>query len=338
MHIKINYPLKNFNTFGIALNAPFFSSFTDEQELLSLLNYVKAGQKEVLILGGGSNVLFTKQPQDWILKNEIKHFEIAEDSKDYAIVKSGAGNIWHEFVLETLKHNLFGLENLSLIPGCVGAAPMQNIGAYGVEIKSTFHHLDAIEIATMKNVSFNNQECKFGYRESVFKNIYKKKYVITHVYFKLSKIFQANIEYGAIKEQLTAMGIEKPTAKDVSNAVIAIRQSKLPDPKVLGNAGSFFKNPTISNEQFLPLKEKFPNMVSYPVANNEVKIAAGWLIEQCGLKGFRENDYGVHKNQALVLVNYGNASGSEIFQLSEMVIENVKSKFGITLEREVNIY
>jgi UDP-N-acetylmuramate dehydrogenase len=252
-------------------------------------------------------------------------------------VKAGAGEVWHSFVQHCIAQNWCGLENLSLIPGSVGASPMQNIGAYGVEIKDVFHALEAYHISSGEIHHFNHAQCQFAYRESVFKRALKGQYIILNVTFKLSKIAQLKTTYGAIAEALQDNGITQPTIKDVSNAVIAIRQSKLPDPKVLGNAGSFFKNPVIGRSQFEQLQKEFAQMPHYDVSDTEVKLAAGWLIENAGLKGFRKGNCGVHQKQALVLVNYGGSSGQEILELSNYIIENIQAKYGVSLEREVNI-
>lgn len=245
--------------------------------------------------------------------------------------------MWNDLVQFAISHNFGGIENLSLIPGSVGAAPMQNIGAYGVEIKDTFDSLEAVNISELSTQTFTNSDCKFSYRESVFKRALKGQYIIVNVTFKLNKHPQINTSYGAIQTQLQANGITHPTIKDVSEAVIHIRQSKLPDPKKIGNSGSFFKNPVISKEQFNQLIQQHPNISHYPVSDTEEKIAAGWLIDQAGWKGKTFDTYGVHKNQALVLVNYGGARGQDIFELSEKIIQDIKNKFNIQLEREVNV-
>lgn len=333
-----NISLKTLNTFGIDVSAELFSSFNTEEELKYLIELNKNEKKEVLILGGGSNILFTKNPEQWVWQNCIKGIEVISDSSNEVLIKVGAGENWHNFVLYCVDKNWGGIENLSLIPGCVGAGPMQNIGAYGAELKDTCHAVECIECKTGQSKTFTAQECEFGYRESIFKQKVKDQYVITYVYFKLSKNAKVNTQYGSIQQELDAMQIAEPTLKDVSNAVINIRKSKLPNPSELGNAGSFFKNPVISEAKFNSLKEKFPQIISYPAANGNVKLAAGWLIEQCGLKGFRQNNVGVHSKQALVIVNYGNSKGSEIWELSEKVIQTVKDTFDVELEREVNIY
>ncbi|MFY7943793.1 MAG: UDP-N-acetylmuramate dehydrogenase, partial [Crocinitomicaceae bacterium] len=268
------------------------------------LNLRKANEP-LLILGGGSNLLLTKDFEGLVLKNEILGFNLIEETETDVIVEAGAGEVWHQFVLKCLEQNFAGLENLSLIPGSVGASPMQNIGAYGVEIKDVFEYLDAYEISTGEIKRFSKEDCAFGYRESVFKNIYKDQYVICKVAFRLSKNPKINTSYGAIESELQKMGISDPTIHDVSNAVIAIRQSKLPDPAVLGNAGSFFKNPVVPESLVEKIKASYPDVPNYPAESGKRKLAAGWLIETAGWKGKTIETYGVHKLQALVLVNYG---------------------------------
>jgi UDP-N-acetylmuramate dehydrogenase len=337
MLIQNNFNLKALNTFGIESYAKYYCELNEEIEFKTLLTNSVFVNSEKLILGGGSNILFTKNFNGFVLHNKIKGINITEDSANHQIVKVGAGENWHEFVLWTIEHRLGGLENLSLIPGCVGASPMQNIGAYGVEIKDTFHQLEALDLNTGDKKVFSNNDCNFGYRESIFKNKVKNKYLITNVFFKLKKTPILNTSYGAINEELTKLNILRPTIKDVSDAVIKIRQSKLPNPKELGNAGSFFKNPEIDVEKYENLKKVFPKLVSYALPENKYKLAAGWLIEECGLKGFEINNAAVHVKQALVLVNKGNCSGKDVLELSNYVIQKVFNKFGVNLEREVNI-
>jgi UDP-N-acetylmuramate dehydrogenase len=269
-----------------------------------------------LILGGGSNILFTKNFDGLVLKNELKGIELVKEDAEHFYVKAAAGENWHQFVLHCIHHGYAGVENLSLIPGNVGASPMQNIGAYGVEIKDVFHSLEAFHLDEKKVVNFSANDCAFGYRESVFKRKYKGQFVILSVTFRLHKHPQFNTTYGAIEQELQQMNVKELSIAAISQAVINIRSSKLPDPKQIGNAGSFFKNPEIPNEQFLQLKKDHPGISAYPLANGNTKLAAGWLIEQCGWKGFREGDAGCHAKQALVLVNYGNATGEQIFDLS----------------------
>jgi UDP-N-acetylmuramate dehydrogenase len=338
MQVLQNHSLLPYNTFGIEASSKLFvniSSLTQLQEVLADTQ-LKAEQK--LILGGGSNLLFTNNFNGLTLKNSLKGIEVVKETPEHYYIKAQAGENWHAFVLHCIAHNYSGVENMSLIPGNVGASPMQNIGAYGVEIKDVFESLDAIEIATGAIRTFTHSECNFGYRDSVFKNIEKDKYIITSVTYRLNKQPNLNTSYGAIEQELERMQVTEPTIKDVSNAVIAIRQSKLPDPAKIGNAGSFFKNPVIPVAQFLQVQANFPEVASYKISDTHYKLAAGWLIEQAGWKGKTfNNTFGVHKNQALVLVNYGGCSGSDIFDLSQQIIGSVFQKFGVQLEREVNL-
>lgn len=333
--LQENVNITPFTTFGIQTISKFFKPFSSVKELQDILPKVR--DMQLLVLGGGSNILFQKDFPGVVLRNEIKGIEKLEENENEVILKVGAGEVWHEFVLYTLSNGWGGIENLSLIPGSVGASPMQNIGAYGVEVKDVFESLEAVEISTGICRSFSHEECQFGYRESIFKRALKGKYIITSVNYRLSKKPQLNTHYGAIENELSANGISKPSIKDVSNAVIAIRQSKLPDPKVIGNAGSFFKNPIIEKATFQKLKELHEKLPSYEVDDQHVKVPAGWLIDQAGWKGKTFGDYGVHKNQALVLVNYKNATGKDIYELSESIILDIAAKYGIRLEREVNI-
>jgi UDP-N-acetylmuramate dehydrogenase len=290
-----------------------------------------------MVLGGGSNVLFTKDVEGLVIRNCMKGISVVKEGPDTVDVKAMAGEVWHDFVQWCIAKNYCGLENLSLIPGCVGASPMQNIGAYGVEIREYFLELEAIDMVSGEKRTFTNAECEFGYRESVFKRVYKGRYIIISVTFRLSKKAKLNVSYGAIGEELKRAGIDTPGIRDVSEAVIRIRKSKLPDPLVTGNAGSFFKNPEVSSQQHDRLKKEFPELVAYPLNGGNFKLAAGWLIENCGLKGFEMNGAAVHDKQALVLVNRNKASGKAIYDLSTYVLEKVKEKFGVELEREVNI-
>ncbi len=334
--IEHNIDLQALNTFGIAAEASLFSRFSSENELIELLKQPR--EKELFILGGGSNVLFTQNIDAWVLRNEIRGIRTVEETAEEVVVEAGAGEVWHEFVQHCVQQNWGGIENLSLIPGSVGASPMQNIGAYGVEIKDVFEYLDAIEIKSGTTKRFYKSDCQFGYRESVFKRALKNQFVITRVAYRLSKNPIVNTQYGAIEEELRQHGISNPTIQDVSKAVIAIRESKLPNPKEIGNAGSFFKNPVVEKAVYERILLTHPTCPSYPVDEQHVKVPAGWLIEQAGWKGLRRNTHGVHTKQALVLVNYGGATGNEIFQLSSDIIENLKDTFQIELEREVNIY
>jgi UDP-N-acetylmuramate dehydrogenase len=287
--------------------------------------------------GGGSNILLTKPVNALVLKNAVKGIEVVNETSDYLDIKAGAGEIWHEFVAYTVANGWGGIENLSLIPGSVGASPMQNIGAYGVEIKDVFVSLEAYELATGKIEVFSNAACEFGYRESVFKRNLKGKYVILSVTYRLQKNPQFRTSYGAIQSELEVMGINELSVAAISKAVIAIRQSKLPNPEVLGNAGSFFKNPVVTHEKAMDLLNSFPDLPHYVQTDGSEKLAAGWLIEKAGLKGKRIGQCGVHDKQALVLVNYGGATGKEIYALSQLVLDTVLEKFGVQLEREVNI-
>jgi UDP-N-acetylmuramate dehydrogenase len=336
MTVRENVPLKPYNTFGMNVSARWFSSVGSVEELQEIFS--KPEWKSLhFILGGGSNILFTKNVDAIVLRNELRGIEVVSEDEDHVFVKAGAGEVWHEFVQDCIRHDRPGLENLSLIPGSVGAGPMQNIGAYGVELKDLFHELEAFHISEGYVRTFNSGDCKFGYRESVFKRDLKNQFFITSVTFRLPKKPKFNTSYGAIETELEHMGVKELSIAAISQAVINIRSSKLPDPAKIGNAGSFFKNPVISSEKHAGLKNEFPALVSYP-SGNEFKLAAGWLIEQCGWKGKRFGDAGVHKDQALVLVNYGNANGQEIFDLSEQIMQSVSEKFGVQLEREVNIF
>jgi UDP-N-acetylmuramate dehydrogenase len=337
MTIQENISLKSYNTFSIDATAKYFSSFSSLDDLNEILNSRLSTLNSQLVLGGGSNILLTKNFDGLVLKNEIKGIEVVKEDDDHIYVKTGAGENWHQFVLHCVNNNYAGIENLSLIPGNVGASPMQNIGAYGVEIKDVFHELEAFHRHDKSIERFSLEDCAFGYRESVFKNKYKAQFVITSVTYRLNKRPSFNTSYGAINLELERIGANELSIQAISQAVINIRTSKLPDPKQIGNAGSFFKNPIISNGQFNELKKSFPNIVAFPSGSDHTKLAAGWLIEQCGWKGFRKNDAGCYSKQALVLVNYGNATGQEIFELSEQIINSVKINFGVELEREVNI-
>jgi len=337
MNIIENYPLLKLNTFGIDVKAKYFTSINTINELIEVTKTNVFKDLELLILGGGSNILLTKDFDGLVILNNIKGKEIIDQNQQSIFLKIGAGENWHELVMYCVDNGWGGIENLSLIPGNTGTAPMQNIGAYGVEIKETFIELEALEISSGKIVKFNNSDCEFGYRESVFKNKMKNQYIILNITLELKKNPVLNINYGDVKAILESQNIKNPAIKEVSNAIIRIRQSKLPDPKKIGNSGSFFKNPLVSLNQLELIKKNYPNVVNYEINENEFKIAAGWLIERAGWKGKKFNNYGVHEKQALVLVNYGLANGMEIFDLSEKIILDIKDKFGITLEREVNI-
>jgi UDP-N-acetylmuramate dehydrogenase len=336
VQIRENISLKPYNTFGIDVVARSFAEFNSTEQLQQVTNEKDQKQK-MLVLGGGSNILFTKDFDGLVLKNELKGIEVVQESEKYVLVKAGAGENWHRFVLHCIANNYGGLENLSLIPGNVGASPMQNIGAYGVEIKDVFYELEAWHVHDRHMKTFSKEECHFGYRESVFKNIYRDQFVITSVTYRLNKNPAFNTSYGAIRQELENMGVEELSLEAISQAVINIRTSKLPDWRMLGNAGSFFKNPQVPMEKFLSLKDAYPGIVAYPQGSG-MKLAAGWLIEHCGWKGYRKEDAGCYQKQALVLVNYGHATGKEIYDLSSEIISSVKNKFNVELEREVNVF
>lgn len=336
MIIQKDIQLKPFNTFGIEATAKYFIEVSSIEQLQEILQNPDYQSTERLILGGGSNMLLTKDFEGLVIKIAIKGFEVVNENEDNIWLKVGAGVVWHDLVLQCVNQNYAGMENLSLIPGTVGAAPMQNIGAYGIEIKEVFEELQALEIATGEIKNFDKAMCNFGYRESIFKHEAKGKYIILNVTFKLNKRPTFHIEYGAIKDTLAEMNISEMSIKSISDAVIHIRQSKLPNPAEIGNAGSFFKNPEIPNSQFETLKAQFPTIPSYPVSDTTTKVPAGWLIEQAGWKGQRFGNVGVHAKQALVLVNYGGGKGEEIKDLSQKIQASVKEKFEIQLSVEVN--
>ena len=339
--IEENISLKKYNTFGVDAIARYFTSFASVDDLCAQLEFTPPSTSSQLlprlILGGGSNLLFTKNFDGLVLKNELGGIEKVNEDESYVYIKAGAGVNWHQLVIHCIQNNWAGMENLSLIPGNVGASPMQNIGAYGVEVKDVFFELEAFHLSDKKVVTFNLQECEFGYRESVFKRRLINQFIILNVTYRLNKVPVFNTSYGAIEQELAAMGVTELSIQAISQAVIHIRRSKLPNPVEIGNAGSFFKNPEITAQQFASLKNDFPAIIGYRLGVDKVKLAAGWLIEQCGWKGYRKGDAGCHANQALVLVNYGHASGSEILDLSESIIASVADKFGVALEREVNI-
>lgn len=332
--IEKNFPLKKYNTFAIDIAAQYFSTFNTVDQLSLLLEFKN---NSTLILGGGSNILFTKNIEGLVLKNEIRGIDQIREDENYVFVKAGAGENWHQLVLYCINNNLAGMENLSLIPGNVGASPMQNIGAYGVELKDVFYQLEAFHLYEKKIVQFEIEDCQFGYRESVFKTKFKNQFAILNVTYRLNKKPHFNTSYGAIEQELQTMGIKELSIQAISRAVINIRSSKLPNPVEIGNAGSFFKNPEIDIEQFVKLKNNFSGIVGYDLHNGKIKLAAGWLIEQCGWKGYRKGDAGCHVKQSLVLVNYGNAGGDDILELSQQIIDSVKEKFEVLLQREVNI-
>ncbi|WP_178987558.1 UDP-N-acetylmuramate dehydrogenase [Winogradskyella schleiferi] len=328
--------IKPFNTFGIEAKAQSYCDVTSITTLKSLLK--EYHDKPLFVLGGGSNMLLTKDIEALVLHINLKGIEVVSETENTVVIKAMAGENWHNFVLWCLQHNYGGVENLSLIPGNIGTAPIQNIGAYGVELKDIFVSCEAINIENQALRTFSKPDCNFGYRESIFKQDLKGQYIITSVKLELTKAnHQLRTNYGVIKNELESNGIENPTIQDISDAVIAIRQSKLPDPKEIGNSGSFFKNPIITVEEFRELERNFPAVPSYKLSEEAVKVPAGWLIEKAGFKGKRFKDYGVHNKQALVLVNYGNANGKEIFELAQLIQNTVKRLFNITIETEVNI-
>jgi UDP-N-acetylmuramate dehydrogenase len=336
MDVKHDFPLTGLNSFGIAVNAALFISLRNEAELPEIFNEYTRENRPILVIGGGSNILFTKDFNGLVIHNKIAGIDCLEETADYVLVKAGAGVNWHHFVMHCVDKGWGGLENLSLIPGTVGAAPVQNIGAYGVELKDTLFSLRAWDVAEKCFVEYTAEQCEFGYRQSIFKQYLKGRIVIVSATFRLLKMPRLQLGYGAIQDWLNQQNIAIPTIKDVSNAVMAIRRSKLPDPAVLGNAGSFFKNPWVSAVFFEQLKQEYPAIIAFP-APGGFKLAAGWLIEQCGWKGFRDGDVGCHAQQALVLVNYGGASGKNIVDLAMRIQESVHTKFGVMLIPEVNI-
>ena len=336
MTIQNNFSLKKYNTFGIEAKAKQFVAVHSVEDLKIIL--VEYQSQPKFVLGGGSNMLLTQDVQALVIHIDLKGKKILKEDDDFVWVESQAGENWHEFVLWTIAQNFGGLENMSLIPGNVGTTPVQNIGAYGTEIKDTFVSCVAINIATQKMKTFTKEDCHFGYRESIFKHEAKDQFIITSVIFKLTKHnHKINTSYGDITKELEKQNVATPTLKDVSNAVIAIRQSKLPDPKELGNSGSFFKNPIIPKEQYEKAHALHPEMPHYVISETEVKVPAGWLIEKAGFKGKRFGDAGIHKNQALVLVNYGNATGQEILNVSRDIQATILKEFGIAIEAEVNV-
>ena len=335
MNIQENISLKNYNTFGVDVNAKRFVFITSVYELQQLLKT----EQDVFVISGGSNMLLTQDIEKLVIHLKINGISIDKEDDNFVYLTVNAGENWHDFVLWCINQNYGGVENLSLIPGNVGTCPIQNIGAYGVEVKDVITKVEAIEIETQKLVSFSNENCEFGYRDSIFKNNAKDKYIITSVGFRLTKKHhQLNTSYGAINTELSTQGITTPTIKDISNAVIAIRSSKLPDPAKIGNSGSFFKNPVVNIELFRDIQLKYPEMPFYEVSETEIKIPAGWLIEKSGFKGKRFGECGVHDKQALVLVNHGNAEGKEIYELAKKIKSTVKENFNIDLDIEVNIF
>lgn len=336
MQVLRNFPLHSLNTFGLPAFAEFFAEVHTPGEIKEILQQPEYAPLPLLVLGGGSNVLFTKDVMGLVLLNKLKGIEIVSETDSGIALRVASGENWHEFVMYCVENGYGGVENMSLIPGTTGAAPMQNIGAYGAEIKQVLVSVEYLDLENFTLHTLQNEECRFGYRDSIFKQELKGRTFITAVTFQLKKNAPVNTSYGAIQQVLDQQGITHPTIRDVSNAVISIRRSKLPDPALLGNAGSFFKNPEIPESTYQVLQQKFPAIPGYPVANNQVKVPAGWLIEQAGWKGKRVGNCGSHKDQALVIVNYGEATGNEIKQLASAIIDDISEKFGILLLPEVN--
>jgi UDP-N-acetylmuramate dehydrogenase len=337
MEIKKDVQLKKYNSFGIECKARLFCSVKEEADITALIKDPLSQHEDMLVLGGGSNLLFTRDCDALVLHNEILGIEMLAEDESHVYVKAGGGVKWHDLVMYCIRNNWAGIENLALIPGTVGASPIQNIGAYGVEIKDLFHKLEAVHLKTAEKITFNLKDCAFGYRDSIFKNKMKGEFFITSVTYRLNKKPDFKTSYGAIEQELDRMGVKELTITAIADAVINIRKSKLPDPSVIGNAGSFFKNPEISEIEFNRIQSAYPEVIGYPASAGMRKLAAGWMIESCGWKGYRSGDAGCHEKQALVLVNYGNASGKDIINLSNQIIASVEHKFGVQLEREVNV-
>ncbi|HEY9177819.1 MAG TPA: UDP-N-acetylmuramate dehydrogenase [Flavipsychrobacter sp.] len=335
MQVQDNVSLQPYNTFGIDARATHFIQLTDKSQVPEITT---AWPGEKHIIGGGSNILLTQDVTGITILNRLKGIELTKEDNDHAWLRVASGEVWHELVMYAIEKGWAGIENLALIPGTIGAAPMQNIGAYGVEVKEVIEEVTAWHWEELRYITLNNEQCRFGYRDSIFKHELKGKVFVTDVLFRLNKKAAFNTSYGAITQELEKMNVTELSTKAIADAVIAIRSSKLPDPKVIGNAGSFFKNPSISKTQYEILEQQFPGMPSYPVDDTHVKIPAGWLIEQCGLKGYSAGNTGIHERQALVLVNKGKATGKEIWELSEKVLQTVQDKFGILLEREVQVW
>jgi UDP-N-acetylmuramate dehydrogenase len=337
MSIVTDKWLKEFNTFNINVKAKYFTEVNSEEELKQVLNSEEYSKLKKLIIGSGSNILFTKDFNGIVIKNSIPGINIISEDEESVIVEAGAGVTWDDLVQYCVSKNYGGIENLSLIPGTVGAAPIQNIGAYGQELKETFYELKSIITADGKLQTFNNVDCKLSYRNSIFKNELKDKFIVTSVKLKLRKSPDVNLSYVPVKEEVDKRNINNPTIKDIREIVIDIRKNKLPDPDEFGNAGSFFKNPVITKEKLNVLKKEFPDLKHFVADENNVKIPAAWLIEKCGWKGKRIGNVGTHEKQPLVIINYGNASGDEIYAMALRIINEVKKKFYITLENEVNV-
>ncbi len=334
MQFSENKSLAAFNSFGIDVKARYFAKISSVDELsnLQLMQNLP-----LLVLGGGSNILFMGDFNGYILHNQIRGIEVVHEDEDQVLVRTGAGEVWHDFVEYCIGNGFAGIENLALIPGRNGASPIQNIGAYGVEVKDVFYELEAFHLFEKKIYRFSASDCAFGYRDSVFKNKYKGQFMISSVTYRLNKKPTFHTTYGAIQQELEEMGVEDLSIRAVGDAVIRIRRFKLPDPAIIGNAGSFFKNPEISAADFQQLRSVYPDIVGYALPGGNIKLAAGWMIEKAGWKGFRKGQAGVHDKQALVLVNHGGAKGKEIYDLSEEILASIREKFGVDLEREVNV-
>ena len=337
LQLQVNASLKPFNSFGVDVRASLFAQARSDADVHEALLCAAEQKLPLLVIGGGSNLLLTGDVQALVLQMASRGIRLLEDDGERVVVEAEAGEVWHAFVLWTLEQGLSGLENLSLIPGTVGAAPMQNIGAYGVEIKDVFAGLTALDRQTGELREFELAECNFGYRDSVFKQ-HPGRWLILRVRFALSRAAHLHLEYGPVRQRLSEQGVEHPTASDVSRAISSIRSEKLPDPAVLGNAGSFFKNPVVPALLAAELKLAYPGLVGYPQPDGQVKLAAGWLIETAGWKGFREADAGVHRLQSLVLVNYGSATGEQLLALAHRIQIDIEQRFGVQLEMEPNVY
>lgn len=337
LQVQAGVPLRPFNTFGVEVQAKAFAEAHDDDDVRAALAYATENGLPLLVIGGGSNLLLTADVQALVLRMASRGIRIIKDDGKSVVVEAEAGESWHAFVLSTLEQGLSGLENLSLIPGTVGAAPMQNIGAYGVEIQDVFHSLTALDRQTGELREFTVGDCAFGYRDSLFKQ-HPGRWLILRVRFALGRAGQLHLEYGPVRQRLEVLGISEPTPKDVSAAICAIRSEKLPDPAVLGNAGSFFKNPVVAASLAEGLKQEYPGLIGYPQADGQVKLAAGWLIEHAGWKGFRDGDAGVHRLQSLVLVNYGSATGLQLLDLARRIQADIAKRYSVKLEMEPNVY
>ncbi|WP_020527309.1 UDP-N-acetylmuramate dehydrogenase [Flexithrix dorotheae] len=337
MQLQRNISLHKLNTFGVQVKAQYFIEINSEQELVAGIRASLFNDKKILVLGGGSNILFTEDFEGVVIQNKVKGIKKIQENDSHVFIQIGGGENWHELVLNSISQGWQGIENLSLIPGTVGAAPIQNIGAYGVELKDVFVELKAIHLQTGELKTFSKTDCNFGYRQSIFKNELKGLFLITSVTLRLNKVPLYNVSYGDIQKTMAAQGMQELTAKNISDAVISIRTSKLPDPEKIGNCGSFFKNPEVPNSTYEGLKSRFPSIPGYPLANEMTKVPAGWLIQECGWKGKVIGNVGTYKNQALVIVNHGNATGKEAKNLALKIQASVKEKFGIEITPEVNI-